>query len=106
LSLRRWGFESLRGYINIKVKISIRELRTLIKELFETKAEPDTGPFEKGDDVFFGKYKNKKGKIVDTYLDDKDHVAIEIEPSPKGRKKNVEMGLYKVWPNEDSEDDK
>jgi hypothetical protein len=81
------------------MKTTIKQLRDLIREKL------DTGQFKKGDDIKFGKYKNKRGKIVDTHLDDKDHAAITIEPSPKGRKKNVEMGLYKVWPDEDSKDE-
>lgn len=80
------------------MKITIKQLRALIREKI------DTGPFKKGDRVFFGKYKNKKGKIVDTYQDEKDHTAITIEPVPKGRKKDVEMGLYKVWPDDSPEE--
>lgn len=75
-------------------------LRQLIVTLTEA---PDSGPFDVGDDILFGKYKNKKGKIKDVFVDDKDHVAVEIEPDPKGRKKNVEMGLYKIWPKTDEE---
>lgn len=81
------------------MKITLGQLRALIREKL------DTGPFKKGDHILFGKYKNKKGKIVDTYVDDKDHPAITIEPTPKGRKKDVEMGLYKVWPDEEPHDD-
>jgi hypothetical protein len=72
------------------------------REKYMAEAKRD---FKKGDHVFFGKYKNKRGKIVDTYVDDKDHPAITIEPTPKGRKKDVEMGLYKVWPDEDPPED-
>ena len=78
------------------VQLTLSELRTLISTLLENK--PDAGPFEVGDDVLHGKYKNKKAKIKKIFKDDKDHVAVELEPDPKGRKKNVEMGLYKVWP--------
>ena len=91
------------------MKITLGELRTVIQRLIETK--PNAGPFEKGDEVKWGKYKNKSAKIVKIYNDDKDHVAVELEPQPKGRKKNVEMGLYKIWPSvksdekSDSDDD-
>jgi len=72
--------------------MGLAELRVLIGEV-----AVDSGAFDVGDSVLFGKYKNKRGKIVDVYLDDRDHTTIEIEPTPKGRKKNVTMGLYKVW---------
>jgi hypothetical protein len=78
------------------MKIKIGALRKVIKEALEL----DTGMFKKGDSILFGKYKNKKGKIVDIYLDDKNHPTIEIEPIPKGRKKNVVTGLYKIWLSE------
>jgi hypothetical protein len=82
------------------VRVVLRELRRVIREAAYA------GLFKKGDHVLFGHYKNKKGKIVDVYLDDKDHPTIEIEPVPKGRKKNVTMGLYKVWQaTEDFDDD-
>lgn len=79
--------------------MTIGELRQVIREAAYS------GIFKKGDQVLFGKYKNKKGKIVDVYLDDKGHPTIEIEPVPKGRKKNKTMGLYKIWKNEDPPDD-
>lgn len=80
--------------------ITVGQLRQVIREAAYS------GIFKKGDQVLFGKYKNKKGKIVDVYLDDKGHPTIEIEPVPKGRKKNVTMGLYKVWaPDEPFEEE-
>ena len=82
------------------MKTSLGVIRRIIREAL------DSGAFKKGDHVLFGKYKNKKGKIVDVYLDDKDHVTIDIEPVPKGRKKTVSMGLYKVWkPEQDFDED-
>jgi hypothetical protein len=81
------------------VKLTVLELRTYIRDIIESK-DIDSGEFDVDDNVLFGKYKNKKGKIKKVFKDDKDHVTIEIEPTPKGRKKNVEMGLYKVWPGE------
>jgi hypothetical protein len=81
------------------MRLTFGELQSIIHEAAYS------GIFKKGDQVLFGKYKNKKGKIIDIYLDDKGHATIEIEPMPKGRKKNVTMGLYKVWkPNEKFEE--
>lgn len=53
--------------------------------------------FEIGDIVTFGKYKNKKGKIVAWGKDHKGNPTVEIEPIPKGRKKNKTIGLFKIW---------
>ena len=53
--------------------------------------------FEVGDLIRYGKYKNKKGKIVSFDEDEKGNATVEIEPQPKGKKKNVTMGLYKIW---------
>jgi hypothetical protein len=55
------------------------------------------GEFKVGDPVLFGKYKNKRGVIVRVFDDAKGHPTLEIEPVPKGRKKNKEIGLYKIW---------
>lgn len=86
------------------MRIRLSELRQLVKQMLTEKSEPDAGPFETGDAITFGKYKNKKGKIKRIFNDDKDHVAVEIEPTPKGRKKNVEMGLYKIWAAKDPDE--
>lgn len=82
------------------ISLTFAQLKALIREA----TKPDSGPFEVGDAVKHGKYKNKKAKIVKIYNDDKDHVAVELEPQPKGRKKNVEMGLYKIWPSDNESD--
>jgi len=55
------------------------------------------GPFEVGDEIRYGKYKNKAGKIVAFGTNPKGQVTVEIEPIPKGRKKNRVLGLYKIW---------
>lgn len=74
-------------------------LRTYLRLLGEEKI--NSGQFDKGDKVAYGKYKNKRGEIKRVFNDDKDHVAIEIEPTNgKKKKKPVEMSLYKVWPDE------
>lgn len=56
-----------------------------------------TGFFNEGDLILYGKYKNKKGRIVRLFTDEKGHPTIEVEPIPKGRKKNKIMGLFKIW---------
>lgn len=53
--------------------------------------------FNVGDVILYGKYKNKKGKILSFGKNDKGQPTIIIEPIPKGRKQNKEMGLYKIW---------
>lgn len=68
-----------------------------------------TAYFKVGDPILFGKYKNKRGIIIRVFEDEKGHPSIEVEPVPKGRKKNRIMGLYKIWhdpdPPEPEEDD-
>lgn len=56
-----------------------------------------SGYFNVGDLILYGKYKNKKGRVVRMWTDEKGHPTIEIEPIPKGRKKNKTMGLFKIW---------
>lgn len=53
--------------------------------------------FNVGDIILYGKYKNKKGKIISFGKNDKGQPTVEIEPIPKGRKKNKVMGLFKIW---------
>lgn len=53
--------------------------------------------FNVGDIILYGKYKNKKGRIVSFGKNDKGQPTVEIEPIPKGRKKNKVMGLFKIW---------
>ncbi len=53
--------------------------------------------FNVGDLIAYGKYKNKKGRIVRFSTNDKGQPIVEIEPVPKGRKKNKVMGLFKIW---------
>lgn len=50
-----------------------------------------------GDIILYGKYKNKKGRIVRFTTNEKGQPQVEIEPIPKGRKKNKVMGLFKIW---------
>jgi hypothetical protein len=53
--------------------------------------------FEVGDKILYGKYKNKKGRIIAFGKDHKGNPTVEIEPIPKGRKKNKVFGLFKIW---------
>lgn len=53
--------------------------------------------FGVGDIVLYGKYKNKRGKLVAFGEDKWGNPTIEIEPIPKGRKQNKVFGLFKVW---------
>lgn len=55
------------------------------------------GYFNPGDPILFGKYKNKKGIIKRLFKDEKGNPAVEIEPVPKGRKKNKVLTLFKIW---------
>ena len=56
-----------------------------------------SGYFNLGDVVLLGKYKNSHGKIVGFGKDKWGNPTVEIEPIPKGRKKNKVIGLYKIW---------
>lgn len=53
--------------------------------------------FNVGDIILFGKYKNKKGRILEFGSDHKGNPTVTIEPIPKGRKQNKTFGLYKIW---------
>lgn len=56
-----------------------------------------SGYFSEGEEIYFGRYKNKRGKIVRLFVDDRGVPMVEIEPVPKGRKKNRTMGLFTIW---------
>ena len=53
--------------------------------------------FKVGDPILFGKYKNKPGIIVRFFKDGRGLPYVEVEPVPKGRKKNREIGLFNIW---------
>jgi hypothetical protein len=55
------------------------------------------GYFQIGDIALYGKYKNKRGKIVGFGHDKWGNPTVEIEPIPKGRKQNKVFGLFKIW---------
>ena len=74
------------------------ELPTLSEKVAWRFAHTKIGAFfNVGDLILYGKYKNKKGKIVRFLTNEKGQPLIEIEPIPKGRKKNKIMGLFKIW---------
>lgn len=52
--------------------------------------------FNVDDEVTYGKYQNKPGKIVRFFDDGKGNPMVEIEPVPKGKKKNKELALFKI----------
>ena len=53
--------------------------------------------FKVGDLVLMGKYKNKRGMIVGFGQDKWGNPTVEVEPTPKGRKQNKILGLYRIW---------
>ena len=44
-----------------------------------------------------GKFKNSKGTIVGFGEDKWGNPTVEVEPVPKGRKKNRVIGLFRIW---------
>ena len=53
--------------------------------------------FAVGDVVLIAKYKSARGVIVGFGQDKWGNPTVEIEPSPKGRKQNKIIGLFKIW---------
>lgn len=53
--------------------------------------------FNVGDVILYGKYKNKKGRILSFGADAKGNPTVTLEPVPKGRKQNKTMTLFKIW---------
>lgn len=53
--------------------------------------------FEVGDEIFYGKYKNKRAVIKSFGADDKGHPTVEIEGVSKGQKKTLVLKLYTIW---------
>lgn len=52
--------------------------------------------FNVGDVITFGKYQNKHARIVAFHDDGKGNPLVELEPLPKGRKKNKIIALFKI----------
>lgn len=73
------------------------------KKTMKKESKEPTGPrsttfyFKIGDQILFGKYKNKKGKVVGFGKDDKGSPTMDIESISKGKKKKTTMGLYRMW---------
>lgn len=63
----------------------------------KTKSIVATSYFAVSDLVLMGKYKNSRGQIVAFGEDKWGNPTVEIEPIPKGRKKNRVIGLFKIW---------
>jgi len=55
------------------------------------------GYFEIGTIILYGKWKNKRGKIVAFSKDHWGNPIVEVEPIPKGRKSNKFLNLYHFW---------
>jgi hypothetical protein len=56
-----------------------------------------TNYFNVGDVILYGRWKNKRGLVVRLFTDDRGVPMVEIEPVPKGRKKNKTFSLFKIW---------
>ena len=68
---------------------------SLDREIAQALAE--SAYFKLGDIVLMGKYKNKRGVVVGFGKDKWGNPTVEIEPTPKGRKQNRIVGLYRIW---------
>jgi hypothetical protein len=69
----------------------------VIDRLAQQVAKKYASYFSVGTIVLFGKYKNKRGKILSFGKDKWGNPTIVVEPIPKGRKQNKTLGLYKIW---------
>ena len=58
--------------------------------------------FNVNDIVLYGKYKNGHAKIVGFGKDKHGNPTVILEPIPKGKKQNKEMGLFKIWHAEET----
>lgn len=56
-----------------------------------------TFSLNEGDPILYGKYKNKEGLIKGFGVGPKGNPTVIIEPQPKGRKQDKEMGLFRIW---------
>ena len=77
------------------VKMRKKSPTQLDREIAEALAK--SAYFKIGDVVLMGKYKNKRGAIRGFGQDHWGNPTVEIEPTPKGRKQNKTIGLYKIW---------
>ena len=58
-----------------------------------------------GQPIWFGKYKNKAGIIKGFSTDKKGNPTIIVEPSPRGRKKNKTIQLFRVWKRDKNQEE-
>ena len=70
-----------------------------------TENSPVTDYFKIGDIILYGKYKSSKGKLISFGEDKWGNPTIEIEPIPKGRKKNKVIGLFRIWRGDIKDED-
>lgn len=68
-----------------------------VKSSNHTTSVSITSYFEIDDIVLTGKFKNSRGRIVAFGEDKWGNPTVEIEPLPKGRKKNKIIGLFRIW---------
>lgn len=52
--------------------------------------------FNVGDIITWGKWQNKPGRIVNFLDDGKGNPLVEVEPIPKGNRKNSTFALFKI----------
>ena len=52
--------------------------------------------FKPGDYILFGKFRNKRARIIRLFNDERGIPYIEVQPIPKGRKSNRIFGLYTI----------
>jgi len=52
--------------------------------------------FKPGDYILFGKFRNKRARVIRIFNDERGIPYIEVQPVPKGRKKNRIFGLYTI----------
>jgi len=64
---------------------------------YARKKEALTLTLNEGDQVWYGKYKNKAGVIVGFDKDPKGNPLVLVDPIPKGRKQTKAIQLFRVW---------
>ena len=89
--------ESLAQEIAIDHLSEIPDYYTRLEKMEDAARKKNASYFNVGDIILYGKYKNKKGKIVSFNTDPKGNPIVEIEPIPKGRKQNKIIQLFRIW---------
>ena len=101
--------EIRKGLLGVASHVKVGSIRVADNELRMSSSGPamsssNTGTnspsddpyFSEGDVVTFGRFQNKPGKIVRLWKDERGVPMVEIEPMPKGRKKNRSFGLFRI----------